>query len=110
MRPGKLHTTDTPVAVLAPGNGKTLTGRFWVYARDDHRSGSTEPAAVWFDFSSDRTGVHPQTQLAAFHRIMLGARTTTSTRARRARTPQTLLTMIGESYGIEADIRGKATR
>ncbi|MEX3605539.1 MAG: transposase [Burkholderia sp.] len=24
LRPGKLHTDDTPVAVLAPSNGKTL--------------------------------------------------------------------------------------
>jgi hypothetical protein len=68
--PGKVHVDDTPVAVLAPGNGKTVTGRFWVYVRDDRRSGSAEPAAVWFDFSSDRKGVHPQTRLAAFHGIV----------------------------------------
>jgi len=68
--PGKVHVDDTPVAVLAPGNGKTVTGRFWVYVRDDHRSGSTEPAPVWFDFSSNRKGVHPQTRLAAFRGIL----------------------------------------
>jgi transposase len=68
--PGKVHVDDTPVAVLAPGNGKTVTGRFWVYVRDDHRSGSTEPAAVWFDFSSNRKGVHPRTRLAAFRGIL----------------------------------------
>src|SRR5947209_6446426 len=29
---GKLHADDTPVPVLAPGNGKTKTGRPWAYA------------------------------------------------------------------------------
>jgi len=27
----KLHGDDTPVPVLAPGNGKTKTGRLWTY-------------------------------------------------------------------------------
>src|ERR1019366_6431858 len=31
----KLHGDDTPVPVLAPGNGKTKTGRLWTYVRDD---------------------------------------------------------------------------
>jgi hypothetical protein len=31
----KIHTDDTPVPVLAPGSGKTKTGRRWVYARAD---------------------------------------------------------------------------
>src|SRR5881396_993999 len=34
---GKLHADDTPVPVLAPGNGKTKTGRLWTYVRDDRR-------------------------------------------------------------------------
>jgi transposase len=131
--PGKVHVDDTPVAVLAPGNGKTVTGRFWVYVRDDHRSGSTEPAAVWFDFSSNRKGVHPQTRLAAFRGILQADayagfdqlyasgeihEAACWDHARRyiydvhARTPtsdtQQLLEMIGELYSIEADIRGKA--
>jgi hypothetical protein len=57
---GKLHTDDTTVPILTPGNQKTTTGRFWVYVRDDRRSGSTAPAAVWFSFSSDRKGIHTQ--------------------------------------------------
>jgi transposase/uncharacterized small protein (DUF1192 family) len=130
--PGKVHVDDTPVAVLAPGNGKTVTGRFWVYVRDDRRSGSAEPAAIWFDFSSDRKGVHPQTRLAAFHGIVQADaysgfdqlyasgeihEAACWDHARRyiydvhARTPtadtQQLLEMIGELYSIEADIRGK---
>ena len=31
----KLHTDDTTVPVLAPGHGKTRTGRLWVYVRDN---------------------------------------------------------------------------
>jgi hypothetical protein len=29
-----LHGDDTPVNVLAPGAGKTKTGRLWAYVRD----------------------------------------------------------------------------
>jgi transposase len=35
----KIHADDTPVPVLAPGNGKTKTGRLWTYVRDDRPSG-----------------------------------------------------------------------
>src|SRR6185369_14123724 len=31
----KIHADDTPVPVLAPGNGKTKTARLWTYVRDD---------------------------------------------------------------------------
>ena len=37
----KLHADDTPVPVLAPGNGKTKTGRLWTYVRDDRPAGSS---------------------------------------------------------------------
>ena len=30
-----IHTDDTPIAVLAPGNGKTRTGRIWTYVVDE---------------------------------------------------------------------------
>lgn len=33
LEAGKVHADDTPVKVLAPGNGKTKTGRLWVYVR-----------------------------------------------------------------------------
>jgi hypothetical protein len=39
----KLHADDTPVPVLAPGNGKTKTGGLWTYVRDDRPSGDTAP-------------------------------------------------------------------
>jgi hypothetical protein len=30
-----IHADDTPISVLAPGHGKTRTGRLWVYLRDE---------------------------------------------------------------------------
>ena len=51
---GKLHADDIPVPVLAPGLGKTKTGRLWTYVRDDRSAGDRTPAAVWFAYSPDR--------------------------------------------------------
>ncbi|MCK4154192.1 IS66 family transposase [Ralstonia pseudosolanacearum] len=66
MAATKLHADDTPVPVLAPGNGKTKTGRLWVYVRDDRNSGDMTPPAVWFAYTPDRRGIHPQQHLASF--------------------------------------------
>ena len=62
----KLHADDTPVPVLAPGLGKTKTGRLWTYVRDDRPAGDSTPAAVWFAYSPDRKGEHPQSHLNNF--------------------------------------------
>jgi transposase len=62
----KLHADDTPVPVLAPGNGKTKTGRLWTYVRDDRPAGDTAAPAVWFSYSPDRKGAHPQQHLRDF--------------------------------------------
>jgi hypothetical protein len=62
----KLHGDDTPVPVLAPGNGKTRTGRLWTYVRDDRPAGDNSAAAVWFAYSSDRQGEHPRRHLKEF--------------------------------------------
>ncbi len=66
MAGGKLHADDTPVPVLAPGNGKTKTGRLWTYVRDDRPAGDATPAAVWFAYSPDRKGEHPRAHLGNF--------------------------------------------
>src|ERR1700739_4611004 len=66
MAAPKLHADDTPVPVLAPGNGKTKTGRLWTYVRDDRPAGDQTPPAVWFAYSPDRKGEHPQTHLSKF--------------------------------------------
>lgn len=59
----KLHTDDTPVPTLDPGRGRTATGRLWVYAADDRGSGDTTPPLIWYRYTPDRSGAHPQTEL-----------------------------------------------
>lgn len=70
LQAGKVHSDDTPVRVLAPGNGKTRTGRLWVYVRDDRNAGLSEPPAVWFSYSADRKGEHPQRHLAGYRGVL----------------------------------------
>ena len=62
----KLHVDDTPVPVLDPGRGRTATGRLWTYVADDRASASSAPPLVWYRFTPDRSGAHPQAELAAF--------------------------------------------
>lgn len=66
LRADKIHADDTPVPVLDPGRGRTATGRLWTYAVDDRASGAITPPLVWYEFTPDRGGVHPQRQLAGF--------------------------------------------
>ena len=66
MSTGKLHGDDTPVPVLAPGNGKTKTGRLWTYVRDDRPAGDDAAPAVWFAYSPNRKGEHPERHLNGF--------------------------------------------
>ena len=66
MAAGKLHADDTPVPVLAPGNGKTKTGRLWTYVRDDRPAGDNAAPALWFAYSPDRKGEHPEQHLGKF--------------------------------------------
>ena len=128
----KLHADDTPVAVLSPGNGKTKTGRLWTYVRDDRPAADTAPPAVWFAYSPDRKGIHPQTHLARFEGVLQAdayagfnalfedgtvREAACWAHARRkfhdlhAARPTPLTTealrRIAELYVIEAEIRGK---
>lgn len=66
MASGKIHTDDTPVKVLAPGTGKTKTGRFWVYARDNRTWHLADPPAAVFFYSPDRKSDHPARHLHKF--------------------------------------------
>ena len=127
----KLHADDTPVPVLAPGDGKTKTGRLWTYVRDDRPAGNQTPPAVWFAYSPNRKGEHPQTHLKSFKGILQAdafagfnalyakgdiQEAACWAHARRkihdvhVRTPSALteeaLKRIGELYAIEAEIRG----
>ncbi len=131
LMPGKVHTDDIPVPVQEPGSGKTRTARLWVYVRDDRNAGSQLRPAVWFAYSPDRKGVHPQRHLAGYSGILQAdayggynalyedGRITEAAcmaHARRkihdvhARTPTDITTealkRIGKLYAIEAEIRG----
>ena len=66
----KLHADDTPIPVLAPGEGKTRTGRVWTYVRDDRPAGNTQPPAVWLAYSPNRKGEHPQDHLKSYQGIL----------------------------------------
>jgi len=66
----KLHGDDVPVPVLAPGKGKTKTGRLWTYVRDDRPAGSESAPAVWFAYSPDRKGEHPAEHLKNYKGIL----------------------------------------
>lgn len=132
MMPGKVHADDTPLPVLAPGKGQTKTGRLWAYVRDDRASGSEAAPAVWFAYTPNRQGLHPQAHLAGFRGIlqadayagfnaiftdgsvreaacMAHARRKIHDLHARKATPTTTeaLRRIGELYTIEAEIRGK---
>jgi transposase len=62
----KIHGDDTPVPVLAPGNGRTKTGRAWVYVRDDRPFQGPAPPAAAFFYSPDRKAVRPREHLKTF--------------------------------------------
>jgi transposase len=127
----KLHADDTPIPVLAPGNGKTKTGRLWTYVRDERPAGEPAAPAVWFAYSADRKGEHPRQHLktfkgalqadayAGFHH-MYGEdiyEAACWAHARRkfheihlihaSPTTTEALNRIGALYGIEDEIRGK---
>lgn len=66
----KLHADDTPVPVLAPGKGRTQTGRLWAYVRDDRPAAGPDPPAVVYRYSPDRKAERPQSHLAAFSGVL----------------------------------------
>jgi len=104
---------------------------YGVYARDDRPSGGTQAQAVWFRYSPDRKGIHPQSHLKNFEGILQADayagynevyRTCKVTQAgcwaharrkfhdihvhRPSDITHHVLTQIGRLYEIEAGIRG----
>ncbi|MGH7745561.1 MAG: IS66 family transposase, partial [Candidatus Dormibacteria bacterium] len=65
-----IHADDTPIPVLAPGRGKTKTGRLWTYVRDQRPAGGQVAPAVWFTYTADRKGEHPQRHLENFTGVL----------------------------------------
>jgi transposase len=78
----RLHGDDTTVPVLA--RGKTITGRLWVYVRDDLPFGGRAPPGAIFHYSPDRGGKHRASILKAtrvfFRRMRMPGSTTCTTR------------------------------
>jgi transposase len=132
MSTAKLHGDDTPVPVLAPGEGRTRTGRVWTYVRDDRPAGDSAPPAVWFAYSPDRKGQRPESHLrdfrgtlqadayAGFNRLYEDGRIREAAcwahvrrkffdlhEAHASPVAAEALKRIGELYGIETDIRGR---
>ena len=70
LKATKLHADDTPVPVLAPGQGRTKTGRLWAYVRDDRPAAGPDPPAVVYRYSPDRKGERPQSHLTSFAGIL----------------------------------------
>jgi transposase len=129
----KLHGDDIPVPVLAPGNGRTKTARLWTYVRDDRPTGDTAAPAVWFAYSPDRKGDHPQQHLrgftgtlqadgyAGFNRLYEGGQVQEAAcwahvrrkffdleQAHVSPIAAEALSRIGQLYGIEREIRGRS--
>ena len=60
--------TRPTVPILA--KGQTVTGRVWVYVRDDRPFGGKDPPAALFYASRDRTREHPERHLAGYAGIL----------------------------------------
>ena len=57
-----VHVDETPVSLLAPGNGKTKKAYVWVYRTTNFMA----QRAVYYDFCKDRSGEHARRVLADF--------------------------------------------
>ena len=70
MSGARVHADDTTVPVLAPGLGRTKTGRVWTYVLDDRPFGGTTPPAAFYRYTPDRKGEHPRAHLRDFRGIL----------------------------------------
>jgi hypothetical protein len=64
----RLHGDDTTVPVLA--QQRTITGRLWVYLREDRSFGGRAPPVAIFHYSRDRGGERPCRHLAGYAGIL----------------------------------------
>lgn len=67
---GVIFADDTPVKVLAPGHGSTVTGRLWNYVIDQRPWDGPHAPAALFRYSPDRKGERPREHLAGFKGFM----------------------------------------
>jgi transposase len=128
----KLFADETTAPVLDPGRGRTKTGQFWAYARDDRPWGGADPPGVVFIYAPDRTSERPIEHLNGFAGVLqvdgyggyrkIGRSNAVAlafcwSHVRRgfyelaaagsAPIASEALERIGTLYAIEADIRGR---
>jgi transposase len=60
-----LHADDTTVKVLAPGQGRTKTGRLWAVVRDERSFAGAAAPAAFYRYSPDRRAEHAETLLGS---------------------------------------------
>ncbi len=65
-----IHTDDTPIKVLAPGNGQTKLGRLWTYLVDERPWCGDRAPAAFYRFSPDRKSERPRDHLAGFSGVI----------------------------------------
>src|SRR4051795_7115780 len=137
MASTRIFADDTTLPVLDPGRGRTKTGRLWGYAIDDRPWGGSTPPAVVYLYAEDRKGEHPAAHLADFRGILqvdgyggfkslLADRPAGEVRlafcwahcrrrfyeihqATGSPLAEEALRRIRQLYGIEVEIRGRAT-
>jgi len=127
-----VHADDTPLPVLAPGNGKTKTGRLWTYVRDERPAAGKTAPAVWFSYAPNRKGIHPHMHAehfsgtfqadayAGFSKIYESGRVVEAgcwaharrkffdtTKAQQSPIAEEALGRIAELYAIEREIHGQ---
>jgi transposase len=132
-----IHSDDTPIQVLAPGLGRTRTGRLWVYLVEERPWAGPRAPAAYYRYSPDRKGERPRDHLAGYEGFLhadayAGYETLYRSRDRQAaqivhvaciaharryffdvydatRSPvaEAALRRIQELYAIEAEIEGK---
>lgn len=70
MASARLFADETTAPVLDPGRGRTKTGQFWAYARDDRPWGGPAPPAVAYVYAPDRSKARPQEHLRGFRGVL----------------------------------------
>jgi hypothetical protein len=81
----KLHGDDIPVPVLSPGDGKTRTGRFWTYVRDDRPAANIQRRQNRSNMQSRKVSLKIGLRLCPHHRPV---RLRLSTRQSAGASPQ----------------------
>jgi transposase len=102
-----LHADDTTIPVLAPGTGKTRTGRLWVVVRDERPFGSDCPPAAYYRYSPDRKGIHAQALLGPCRGFLHADGYAGFNNLYQPTTPDGAPSLIAALFVIESSVRGQ---